>query len=593
MRRWGARRRLALSWLLSRSCRIFAGRVRRLRADISEAEKALRAAKQREAAAAAATLAAEQRLLLTRANAGSTPAQVLAAETAFRAAEDRQAAAGTATQAAEEKLAKLRSAAGKSSAADIRAAEDAVKTAKENAGKSSRSIADAERNLDKVRRGTKPSADELRNAEDQLRDAKSRHADAAHAASEAEKANSKTLDRNSESGRKNRKTVQDAIAALDEKVKADFKVDVQTMGVKAATDKATESMRKGRIKILDAADAAGFNRGEVKKMADQMLKTPKQVETQIHTPGMADALKKIKELQTEINHLKGKSVTITANFAAKADKAVAELNKKIVAKYGDKTSRRISVFSQGGPVWGAGTGTSDDIDAKLSNGEFVVKAQSVEKIGRDRLHHINQTGEVPHFATGGLVHRDINVNTRTRNAFSIAAEPFAGQSKMLEDSAEEYMKGLAKSYVDALNDAGGSYGAASPGKYGGSAFSAAQLANAAIIATVGAGMGKKAIQIALMTAMQESGLRNLNYGDRDSLGLFQQRAPWGSRGNVLTRVLLPACSFTVGTVASEGWTISLAGVACRWLELHRLFRCQLSLAPMRSGLMRLRTLWLR
>jgi hypothetical protein len=34
--------------------------------------------------------------------------------------------------------------------------------------------------------------------------------------------------------------------------------------------------------------------------------------------------------------------------------------------------------------------------------------------------------------------------------------------------------------------------------------------------------------IALSTAMQESTLRNLNYGDRDSLGLFQQRAAWAS-----------------------------------------------------------------
>lgn len=36
--------------------------------------------------------------------------------------------------------------------------------------------------------------------------------------------------------------------------------------------------------------------------------------------------------------------------------------------------------------------------------------------------------------------------------------------------------------------------------------------------------------IALATALQESGLRNLNYGDRDSLGLFQQRPSqgWGT-----------------------------------------------------------------
>lgn len=34
---------------------------------------------------------------------------------------------------------------------------------------------------------------------------------------------------------------------------------------------------------------------------------------------------------------------------------------------------------------------------------------------------------------------------------------------------------------------------------------------------------KQAVVIALSTAMQESSLKNLNYGDRDSLGLFQQR----------------------------------------------------------------------
>jgi hypothetical protein len=36
--------------------------------------------------------------------------------------------------------------------------------------------------------------------------------------------------------------------------------------------------------------------------------------------------------------------------------------------------------------------------------------------------------------------------------------------------------------------------------------------------------------IAITTAMTESGLRNLGYGDRDSLGLFQQRPSqgWGT-----------------------------------------------------------------
>jgi hypothetical protein len=44
----------------------------------------------------------------------------------------------------------------------------------------------------------------------------------------------------------------------------------------------------------------------------------------------------------------------------------------------------------------------------------------------------------------------------------------------------------------------------------------------------------RAIVIALATAQQESRLRNLDYGDRDSLGLFQQRPSqgWGSAAQV-------------------------------------------------------------
>lgn len=44
------------------------------------------------------------------------------------------------------------------------------------------------------------------------------------------------------------------------------------------------------------------------------------------------------------------------------------------------------------------------------------------------------------------------------------------------------------------------------------------------------GLNDDDITIAIMTALAESGLRNLNYGDRDSVGLFQQRTSqgWGT-----------------------------------------------------------------
>ncbi|MFF8855708.1 C40 family peptidase [Streptomyces althioticus] len=59
-----------------------------------------------------------------------------------------------------------------------------------------------------------------------------------------------------------------------------------------------------------------------------------------------------------------------------------------------------------------------------------------------------------------------------------------------------------------------------------------QIPNAATIVAAGLSLDvpKKGQIIALATAMQESRLRNLGYGDRDSLGLFQQRPSqgWGS-----------------------------------------------------------------
>lgn len=60
----------------------------------------------------------------------------------------------------------------------------------------------------------------------------------------------------------------------------------------------------------------------------------------------------------------------------------------------------------------------------------------------------------------------------------------------------------------------------------------AQMANAATIAAVGVRhkMPERAVVIALATAFQESRLENLSSGDRDSVGLFQQRPSqgWGT-----------------------------------------------------------------
>ncbi len=63
-----------------------------------------------------------------------------------------------------------------------------------------------------------------------------------------------------------------------------------------------------------------------------------------------------------------------------------------------------------------------------------------------------------------------------------------------------------------------------------------QAENAALIAAVGVrrDLPARAVSIALATAYQESKIRNLDSGDRDSLGLFQQRPSqgWGTAAQI-------------------------------------------------------------
>ncbi|MCF7552661.1 hypothetical protein [Pseudonocardia sp. WMMC193] len=71
---------------------------------------------------------------------------------------------------------------------------------------------------------------------------------------------------------------------------------------------------------------------------------------------------------------------------------------------------------------------------------------------------------------------------------------------------------------------------------GASGLTAEQLSNAAAIVSTGRSMAvpERGLWVGLATALQESGLRNLDYGDRDSLGLFQQRPSqgWGNPAQV-------------------------------------------------------------
>jgi len=83
-----------------------------------------------------------------------------------------------------------------------------------------------------------------------------------------------------------------------------------------------------------------------------------------------------------------------------------------------------------------------------------------------------------------------------------------------------------------------------------------QMANAATISAVGVrrGMPEQAVVIALATALQESKLENLDRGDRDSVGLFQQRPSqgWGTPEKIRDP-RYAADKFYAGLKKVKGW----------------------------------------
>ncbi|WP_030443154.1 phage tail tape measure protein [Actinoplanes subtropicus] len=130
------------------------------------------------------------------------------------------------------------------------------------------------------------------------------------------------------------------------------------------------------------------------------------------------------KVQTQIDNawksLKGYDGDWVANLSTKNYGKVAnDLRHLLAAQQALKDSTSVNeanrelghFFSRGGPVIGPGTGTSDSIPARLSAGEFVIKASSVDKLGGALLAYMNRYGALPErsvdatpgFAAGGVV----------------------------------------------------------------------------------------------------------------------------------------------------------------------------------------------
>jgi len=92
----------------------------------------------------------------------------------------------------------------------------------------------------------------------------------------------------------------------------------------------------------------------------------------------------------------------------------------------DKVINVAQEFAGNGPVEGPGTGVSDDIPARLSDGEFVFTAKAVEEIGEDSLMSMMKDAEAAADERQGLVEGGM-LEEKTK------IQPLLSQSGIVQD----------------------------------------------------------------------------------------------------------------------------------------------------------------
>ena len=219
--------------------------------------------------------------------------------------------------------------------------------------------------------------------------------------------------------------VNDAIKGLPKDKQVEVRSAYKAGGIEAAKAKLAEIKDK-----TVTATAKGNTQGATK--VDQAMK---QLDNRVVTATAKGNPSGATQVKKAVDSVKSKKVTVSADASGTGAvyglrDAIATVKGKTVhvkverdGGRGGATGGLVTAGgfalrgplqrSQGGPVWGAGTATSDSIPALLSNGEFVIRAAAVNAVGLEHLTRLNAKG----FASGGSVSR------ATGGAVSLTSDP--------------------------------------------------------------------------------------------------------------------------------------------------------------------------
>jgi SLT domain-containing protein len=239
-------------------------------------------------------------------------------------------------------------------------------------------------------------------------------------------ANGTSLDSNSASGRANRKAIDDVALALNTKAQSDYDATTKTLGHTAAVDQANVTLADNRQKLLDVLVQSGSTQAGAQSYINTLLQVPHSSPTQFETPGLSEALSGVTNLQGQIDSLHGANVPINifGSYSIGPNGAAQFGNLTALTPSSGPTPALPGIRSNaaGGLQRGPGTGTSDGILSRLSDGEFVVKASETAK-HLSTLEAMN-SGNLPAFASGGPV--NVRLLTSAALGAGVLQDPING-----------------------------------------------------------------------------------------------------------------------------------------------------------------------
>lgn len=221
------------------------------------------------------------------------------------------------------------------------------------------------------------------------------------------------------------KRYQDAIAGMNSGGEASYgaaqalKVGARE-ALRAGDVEGAQAKAQAALKMLQDLQAAGANTygfaGFIGELRDIEL-AANDIEQSRAEQKIADIKQEMVNLKTAAAALEDMPVSVKMDDAALAQVQAAldalakrEIIVKVGAQYDFSQPYTLQdpgpapqKFATGGYISGPGTGTSDSIPAYLSNGEYVINAAAVRKLGRRHLDMLNRGIPIPRFADGGMV----------------------------------------------------------------------------------------------------------------------------------------------------------------------------------------------